>query len=136
MRKLLKTFFMPSTLASGALFIVIVSLAVLFLRDLRLLRRHNAFAVVREEMRVFLDGRESRAALTEKDIDSVKPWMTFDYLNRIFLLPPGYLKNALRISDRRYPDLALAKEAKKNRMHPAAYAERVKNAIREYFNNK
>src|SRR5579872_7402624 len=46
--------------------------------------------------------------LTATDASSTQAWMTFDYVNRVFTLPPDYLRSTLNISDSRYPRLTIA----------------------------
>jgi hypothetical protein len=38
----------------------------------------------------------------------IQPWMTFDYVNQVFGLPPTYLQDALDIQDARYPNVSIA----------------------------
>ena len=51
--------------------------------------------------------KNSRHVLNPNDLTTIDSWMTFDYLNKIFNLPPDYLKNSLDISNTRYPFLTI-----------------------------
>ncbi|NVN96578.1 MAG: hypothetical protein HXX18_15010 [Bacteroidetes bacterium] len=70
----------------------------------------------------------------ELDIKNIKPWMTFNYLNVIFKLNPLYLKNALNITDFKYPNIRIDKYARKKNINPQLYVEDIKNLIINYPN--
>lgn len=44
--------------------------------------------------------------------NTIQPWMTFDYINFVFKMPPSYLKNILGITDTRYPNIRIDRYAK------------------------
>jgi len=67
------------------------------------------------------------------DIGNIRPWMTFDYVNRLFNLPPEYLKTRLSLSDSRYPRLSLSSCARKNNLDGNAFITSVQNAVRDYL---
>lgn len=69
-------------------------------------------------------------------IDTIKPWMTFNYLNVVFKLPAGYLQNALALTDSRYPNIRIDTYARKNRLDQAFFLQNVKQAITSYSYNK
>lgn len=54
----------------------------------------------------------NRKALTNTDVDQLKPWATFAFVNKVFELPPRYLENALLISDTAYPDISIEELAR------------------------
>ncbi len=47
------------------------------------------------------------APTTTTDINNIQTWMTFDYLNKTFKLPPSLLQTQLGITDQRYPDISI-----------------------------
>ena len=63
-------------------------------------------------------------------------WMTFDYIDRLFSLPPHYLQTTLSITDNRYPRLTLSEYASDNYLTNAMFLAEVQSAIRVYFDNK
>jgi hypothetical protein len=65
-------------------------------------------------------------------VDSIRTWMTFDYINFIFKLPPDYLKNTLTISDPRYPNVRLDHYSKHHNVDPVVFLQSVKQAITNY----
>ena len=83
---------------------VLAFLCVLFFRDYSQLERATGMPTPAQIWRA---RTLTRAPLSLQDVGIVRSWMTFDYLNRVFRLPPGYLKDALHISDARYPHLSL-----------------------------
>lgn len=74
-----------------------------------------------------------RGPLTENDIIIISPWMTFDYVNKIFALPPGYLKTQLSISDTRYPSLSLSTYARNQNIDRSTFVLKLDDAVRAYF---
>lgn len=44
-------------------------------------------------------------------VDYIREWMTFDYINKVFNLPSDYLKNQLGITDARYPRITVLQAA-------------------------
>lgn len=78
--------------------------------------------------------RESRRKSLElaSNPSLIESWMTFDYLNHIFALPPEYLKNTLSISDTRYPKLTLHSYAKRNSIAENAFLSEVKDAVTKH----
>jgi hypothetical protein len=75
----------------------------------------------------------SRAPLTQDDVSMIQPWMTFDYVNRVFNIPPDYLKTALHVSDAAYPRISLSHYAKSHAINSAVFVEQVKTALRAHF---
>ncbi len=59
----------------------------------------------------------------------LRPWMTFEYVNRVFGLPPEVLKDALHIADPKYPKLTIASFARKAGISADAAVARVAAVI-------
>ena len=72
-------------------------------------------------------------ALTDKNVDLIASWMTFDYINKIFALPADYLKNALAISDTGYPRVSVSKYAKVHKLDQAGFLAEVQKSVASYF---
>ncbi len=64
---------------------------------------------------------------------AIATWMTFDYLNRIFKLPPEYLKASLSITDARYPRMTVKRYASDRRSDPAIVLTAVKAAVQAFL---
>lgn len=66
----------------------------------------------------------------------IESWMTFDFLNKAFGLPPEYLKNQLDISDKKYPHLTVDNLAKNTGENSGAVLSKVKKLIEDFQNTK
>ena len=71
--------------------------------------------------------------LGQNEVSSIAAWMTFDYIEHVFVLPSGYLKAALGIPDPRYPQLSLSRYAKDASLSPTDVVAKVQDAVKEYF---
>ena len=65
----------------------------------------------------------------------IQSWMTFDYVNVIFKLPPAYLRTELHITDPRYPNIQISHYAARNRLNTAQFVGEIETAIHNYGNN-
>ncbi|MFA6999778.1 MAG: hypothetical protein WC241_01545 [Candidatus Paceibacterota bacterium] len=70
------------------------------------------------------------------NINSIKPWMTFNYLNVVFKLPPDYLKNTLNITDIRYPNISINTYIKHHNLPPQIFLYDIEKAITNYLYKK
>ena len=62
----------------------------------------------------------------------IEPWMTFQYINFIFKLPPSYLKDVLDIGDAQYPNIQLARYARMHDLPLDAYVTMVQQTVSDY----
>ena len=46
-------------------------------------------------------------------ISDIAPWMTFDYINKIFHIPKTFLEQSLKINDKKYPIITIGQYSKK-----------------------
>lgn len=102
--------------------LLLAVLLIFLVRDYLALRRANIINHRELSLSAFV---QKHGPLNASDIDVVRPWMTFDYVNRLFGLPNDYLKDQLQISDPRYPRLTL---------NDPQTVHDVQNAILNYFN--
>lgn len=65
-------------------------------------------------------------------VQDVERWMTFAFLNRIFGLPPEYLKEELEITNKHYPNLTIKSWAKEKNVDPREMTEQVKKFIEDF----
>lgn len=84
----------------------------------------------------FFRSLQSSRPLTAADATSTQTWMTFDYINRVFLMPAPYLQTALSITDSRYPRLTIAEYAKVTAQKPSVALTKVQDAISAFFASK
>jgi len=70
------------------------------------------------------------------DASSTESWMTFDYIDRAFLLPPTYLETSLGISDGRFPRMTISEYAEDKGIPSGLAVSEVEDAIRFYLSDK
>jgi hypothetical protein len=109
--------------------LVVVILATIYsiVAEVWYLQRSGQFSAQRQMRQVL-----SRALVVKPDVASIDDWMTFDYLNLVFKLPPTYLKDYLGITDARYPRLSIRRYATTVRLSPGAAVQGVQAAIRNF----
>lgn len=71
-----------------------------------------------------------RHTTTISDVNNIRDWMTFSYLNKIFKIPDNYLKSQLNISDSGYPNITISRAAKSQNVQTGVFLEKVKEAVR------
>ena len=74
--------------------------------------------------------------LTVSDLSLIQPWMTFDYINVTFKIPPDVFKSSLVITDSRYPRLSLSRYAKEASTTPEAVITEVQTIARNFLATK
>ncbi len=74
-----------------------------------------------------------RAHPVANNVDTIQGWMTFDYVNKVFNLPPAYLASALNISNARYPRLLIFRYAETNHLNAKDFLAAVKNSVADYL---
>lgn len=70
--------------------------------------------------------------MTQTNPDFIQPWMTFDYIDLVYGLPPTYLQNALSIGSLSYPRLSISQAATAQGVSTDAFLGQVKSAVRAY----
>jgi hypothetical protein len=116
-----------STALMALLVVIILATSYSLVTGVRGLRTSGQLAAHRH-LRDLL----TRTFTAKPDIASISDWMTFDYLNRIFKLPPTYLKDVLNITDARYPRLSIRRYAATDLLNSSAAVQDVRAAIRNY----
>lgn len=76
---------------------------------------------------------KSHGPLTESDIGIVASWMTFDYVNKLFAIPPTYLETTFEISNSRYPQISLSGYARSKGVSSAFVVGKVESALHNYL---
>jgi hypothetical protein len=112
--------------------IVLVGLCILLVREYHHLRRLDYVAAHRS----LFEALRAHSTVQASDADVVASWMTFDYVNHLFALPPNYLQTQLAITDSRYPRLTIAEYADELRLGQSAFLTHVQDAVRAYFAQK
>jgi hypothetical protein len=70
------------------------------------------------------------------DPSFVKPWMTFEYINTSFSIPPSYFKEQYAITDPTYPHMTLDAEARLLQRNPREFLDDVTSKILEFTHTK
>lgn len=81
--------------------------------------------------RVFTE-RHRRQPATSTNIARIAEWMTFDYINQMFDLPPKYLQDTLQITSSKYPLLTLGQYAKEIQSNASTTLQEVRSAVRSF----
>ncbi len=112
--------------------VILVVLCILLVREYRHLRRLDYIAAHGS----LFSALHAHGPAGASDVSSVATWMTFDYINRLFALPPQYLQTTLSISDSRYPRLTIIEYAGGQHIERPVFLTQVQEAIRAYFAQK
>ncbi len=118
------------SIAVGVLVAVLIALCVLSVKDFRQLRRTAFFGA---RMNTLAAIRSRHGHMTTADVDLIQTWMTFDYLNAVFMLPPDYLRESLHITDARYPFLTLTKFARGAGVDQNTVLARTQDEVRQWL---
>ncbi len=113
---------------------LIVAGAIIFIFSLSVYSFDSDFRHLRKGG-FFQDRRrgELKKPLSPSDVDAIRPWMTFDYINKVFGLPEGYLKNELGVAELSYPHLSVKKAARAGQESEEQYLNALKNTVRIYL---
>jgi hypothetical protein len=76
---------------------------------------------------------KNHGSLPVTDVSFIRPWMTFDYVNKLFNVPSDYLATHLSITDARYPRLSLSQYAKTNHFDSTFVTSEVESAVGHYL---
>lgn len=114
--------------------LVFVVLVFLLAREIVSIKRADIISIRKIEFSNFL--KSHSGPLTIDDVSIVAPWMTFDYVNKLFDLPSGYFKTSLGISNPRYPQISISGYAKSEQMNTTTFLSEVQAALRNYLISK
>ena len=64
--------------------------------------------------------------------NEIQSWMTFNYLNFIFKLPPSYLQNYFQISDPHYPNAQIGRYARVHKLDSVQFVKNIQSAVSSY----
>jgi hypothetical protein len=112
-----------------ALGVVLIVLFVVFVAQYRALRRMQILNTHELHVSEILS---HHAPLAPGDADTIRSWMTFNYVNKLFALPPNYLEMQLQINDAHYPQLTIAGYASAAHLDATTFLASVENAVRDY----
>ena len=118
---------------SVALCVAIVALALMLVLFFRQYQHIQRLDYVSHERQSFFQSLHGSGPLTGAEAGSVQVWMTFEYVDRAFSLPPAYLQASLDITDSRFPRITVAEYAKDAGLSDAAALSKVQAAVSAYF---
>ena len=72
---------------------------------------------------------------SEVQVENIQPWMTFGYINQTFMIPEEYLKNRMRITDEKYPNITLNKESITSGVPVSIFLVLIKDDVRTYLDS-
>jgi len=110
--------------------VLLALLCVFLVRDYFTLRRENIISARELSLSAFV---QKHGPLTADEVGVIKPWMTFDYVNKIFALPPTFLKDTFRIADPHYPNLAIDRYAGAEHFNNTDFVIALEAAIGNYL---
>ena len=96
----------------------------------------STLSIIRFERHLSSSGRRFFSAHQKfgvRNINNIQGWMTFDYLDYVFSLPPLYLKQHLNLSDQRYPNISINQYAKKHNIDQTIFLQNIKTTLSTYF---
>jgi hypothetical protein len=109
--------------------ILVILLAFLVWQSISLHRQHILTARELWIMNLF----QHHGPPTAADVDIVRPWMTFNYVNTLFRVPPDYLQMQLQITDATYPKITIGGYAKKNGLDTNMFLQNVELTLKQYL---
>jgi hypothetical protein len=109
--------------------VILIALLVFFVAEYRSLRRAQLINMREGRISQLL---QKHAPLPASDATTIRTWMTFDYVNKLFALPPEYLQAQLQITDPHYPRLTIASYAKNTSLNQTTLLGEVEAAVRNY----
>ena len=62
----------------------------------------------------------------------IEDWMTFRYVNRVFNLPPDYLRENLSISSQYYPNIVIGTYALSHQLDSREFLSQIQQAVTDY----
>lgn len=78
-------------------------------------------------------GTHRRHPVSAADIVYIAPWMTFDYINKVFGLPEAYLEQTVQIQDSKYPFITIQRYAKNSNINTSVLIESIRGSIKQYL---
>lgn len=108
--------------------LALLVLALLLFGQYRGLEREHLMT----DHRSLLTSLKQSGTLEPEDASFIESWMTFDYIDYVFSLPPSYLQSSLSIQDPRYPRVTIEEYAEDAHLNLAATLGEVQAAVRSF----
>jgi hypothetical protein len=118
------------------IFIIAVLLTLLLILCLVLFRKYEQVASMHIiNPRTVIYHNQMPRPMTIATVGLIQSWMTFQYIDQAFNIPPQYLQSSLHISDLRYPRIPIGRYAMQNGVSQAVFVQQVKDAVTDYLNS-
>jgi hypothetical protein len=83
--------------------------------------------------RLHIKNLTRKNTLTSNDAHIIESWMTFDYINTAFHLPPDYLKTNLEIPEgSSFPRISIKKYASLNKIDSVVLTQKIIDLVKAY----
>jgi hypothetical protein len=122
-------------IAIGTIVALVIVLGVLCVFLVREYQNQHAADILRAR-HVFQRMPEPQGPLGANEVTTISEWMTFDFINHVFVLPSDYLKNDLQITNAKYPNISLREYARVQGIDEASVVSRVQELVATYENSK
>lgn len=90
----------------------------------------NQYRVIRHAS-VFGTGHH-HGVLTSADAAYIQPWMTFDYIDFAYKLPPTYIQSDLGITNPQYPRISIEQYAAESGQNALAVTDQIIHLVQAY----
>lgn len=94
------------------------------------LRRANIINTRELSLSAFV---QKHGPLTADETGMLRSWMTFAYINKLFALPPDFLKNSFNITDVSYPNITVSHYIDSRHLDTATFMISLETAIGNYL---
>lgn len=113
--------------------VVLALLCVFLVMNYFSLQRANIINARELSLSTFV---QKHGPLTANETGVLRSWMTFRYINKLFALPPDFLKNAFNITDAGYPNITVSHYIGSQRLITADFMTSLEAAIGNYLQSQ
>lgn len=112
--------------------VALILMSVVLVRNINMAKKGGAFKQHVPISDFLLKNKRTNSA-TIADVEYIDTWMTFQYINFIFSLPEDYLRGALYIEDKKYPNLPIERYVKSKNLDGPSFILEIKKFVRDYL---
>lgn len=120
----------PLKITIAVLIVLLVVLCGFLVRAYFVLRREHLANVRELSLSAFV---ARHGPLTAAEVGVIRPWMTFDYVNRTFGLPADFLKTTFGVADPNYPKLTLSQYSGEEGFNETEFLNAIQVAVAHYL---
>ena len=123
----IKSIITPIRLLLGAMIIIFLATLLGLVENIDALHKNGMLHFGRASMKKLADSHTPTLQPTD-----LRPWMTFDYINHSFKLPPEYLKTSLKITQANYARLTIYSLARIRKSNVDILVQQIQSLIPLY----